>query len=61
MRGPRGGGKKVVSKVSRHTSAAENTGDLDELDGDLCGFHIDVCVCGGETGGCSGGMRQRFA
>jgi len=26
------------------TGTAKDTGDLDELDGDLCGFHFDGCV-----------------
>ena len=28
---------------SAHTGTAQNTGDLDELDGDLGRLHFDVC------------------
>jgi len=31
----------------KHTSPAENTGDLNELYGDLCGIHIEMCFVGG--------------
>jgi len=33
------------------TSTAKDTGDLDELDGDLCGFHFGRCVLTEESWG----------
>jgi len=44
----------MLGRILRHTSAAENTGDLDELDGDLSGFHIYGCVCKLERWGVCG-------
>jgi hypothetical protein len=32
----------VVVLSGGRTGTAEDAGDLDELDGDLCGFHFDV-------------------